>query len=223
MITIAEINNRIIAKGNQLAKDTKDSICDINLHGQESPSPTSSKDVPSRPWMLTGGACIVSGLIGAMTCNEAKWPYVVCALGLASLGVGYTKRNSKNNNLKNSSSTLNIDEEKAFIVEKCNKILDRVKNEWDQFMDSIKSEVQNMIKNSSASDEKKDEYLSYTYYPETLSLSTLNLLDKFDKINLGPNITAKIISKKAEFANEIALEIINTANIQVRTYDNILI
>lgn len=72
MTTIQEINNCIIAKANQLAKETQDSICKISLHGKENPTQTSSQDVPSRPWMLTGGACIATGLIGAMSCDEAK-------------------------------------------------------------------------------------------------------------------------------------------------------
>lgn len=137
--------------------------------------------------------------------------------------MGYTKRNPEKNDIKSNASNLNIDEEKAFVVEKCNRILDSTKIEWDKLMDSVKIEVQNILKTSSISEEKKDEYLSLTYYPETLSLSTLSLLDKFDTINLSSNITSQILSKKAEFANEISLSIINSANTQTQTYNNILL
>lgn len=111
---------------------------------------------------------------------------------------------------------------KNFIIEKCNKILDETKKDWDQFMDSLKSEVQNMIKASSISEEKKDEYLSFTYYPETLSLSTLNLIDKFDTISYDSNFTSQIISEKASFANEIALSISRTINKQIEVYSKII-
>lgn len=231
MTTIQEINNRIIAKGNQLAYETKEAINDITLPGKEVSSLKQSKDVPSRPWLFIGGICLAAGIIGVLSCYsenqdlscDSKWPYYVGvgALGLFALGFGFTKKN--NYNKKSCSSNPNIDEEKNFIIEKCNKILDKTKNDWDQFMDSLKSEVQNMIKSSSISEEKKDEYLSITYYPETLSLSTLNLIDKFDTISYGSNFTSQIISEKASFANEIALSISRTINKQIEVYSKIII
>lgn len=230
MKTIQEINNRIIEKGNQLAYETKKAINDITLSGKEVSSFKQPKDVPSRPWLLTGGICLATGIIGVLSCyskNEdlscdSKWAYYVGigALGLFALGVGFTKKT--NNNKKSYSSNPNIDEEKNFIIEKCNKILDETKKDWDQFMDSLKSEVQNMIKASSISEEKKDEYLSFTYYPETLSLSTLNLIDKFDTISYDSNFTSQIISEKASFANEIALSISRTINKQIEVYSKII-
>lgn len=222
MTTIQEINNRINAKGNQLANGAKKAIYDITLHGKESVSSKPSKDVPSRPWFLVGGIGLATGIIGAMLC-DSKWPYCVGTLGLVAFGVGFTKRNTDNNNTKSYSSNLNIDEEKAFIVEKCNKILDQTKNDWDEFMDSLKSEVQCLIKSSSISEDKKEEYLSFTYYPETLSLSTLSLIDKFDTIFSGSNFVSEIISEKAKFADEIALSISRTIHKQIEVYNKITI
>lgn len=222
MATIKEINNRIIVKGNQLANDAQKAISDITLHGKEISSFKQSKDVPSRPWLLTGGACLAAGIIGVLSC-DSKWPYYVGTLGIVALGVGLTKKYKDNNHKKSYSSNFNIDEEKAFIVEKCNKILDRTKNDWDQFMDSLKSEVQSMIKSSSISEEKKDEYLSFTYYPETLSLSTRNLIDKFDTVINGSDFGSQIISEKVKFANEVSLSIKGTVNKQVEVYNKIII
>ena len=119
-------------------------------------------------------------------------------------------------------SNINLEEEKAFIVNKCNEILDSKKSEWDSFMESIKIEIQDLIKTSNISEEKKEEYLSHTYYPETLSLSTLSLIDKFDTIENGSNVEPQIMSKKYDFANEVALIIIQTANKQVEIYNKIM-
>lgn len=220
MTTIQEINNRIITKGNQLANDTKKVINDITLREKEISSIKQSKDVPSRPWVLTGGVCLATSIIGMISC-DSKWPYYIGTLGLVTLGVGVTKRYTENN--KSYSSNINIDEEKAFIIEKCNDILDKTKNDWDQFMGSLKSEVQNIIKSSSISEEKKDEYLSFTYYPETLSLSTLNLIDKFDTIFNSSNFATQIILEKTKFANDIALSIMRTVNKQTEIYNKITI
>lgn len=169
MAAIKEINNRIFVKGNQLANDVQKAINDITLHGKEISSLKQSKDVPSRPWLLSGGACLAAGIIGVLSC-DSKWPYYVGTFGLLALGVGFTKKYKNDNNKKSYSSNINIDEEKAFIIEKCNRILDKTKSDWDQFMDSLKGEVQSMIKSSSISEEKKDEFLSFTYYPETTTV-----------------------------------------------------
>lgn len=222
MANIKEINNRIFIKGNQLANDVQKAINDITLHGKEISSLKQSKDVPSRPWLLSGGTCLAVGIIGVLSC-DSKWPYYVGTLGLFALSVGFTKRYKNDNNKKSCSSNINIDEEKAFIIEKCNRILDKTKSDWDQFMDSLKDEVQNMIKSSSISEEKKDELLSFTYYPETLSLSTLNLIDKFDTVINGSNIVSQINSEKAKFANEVALSIKGTVNKQIEVYNKIII
>lgn len=223
MVTIEEINNRISVKGNQLVNDVKKAINDITLHGKEiSSSLKQSKDVPSRPWLLTGGACLAAGIIGVLSC-DSKWPYYVGTFGLLALGVGFTKKYNNDNNKKSYSSNINIDEEKAFIIEKCNRILDKTKSDWDQFMDSLKGEVQSMIKSSSISEEKKDEFLSFTYYPETLSLSTLNLIDKFDTVINSSNFASQIISEKAKFANEVAFRIKETVNKQIEVYNKIII
>lgn len=90
-------------------------------------------------------------------------------------------------------------------------------------MDSLKGEVQSMIKSSSISEEKKDEFLSFTYYPETLSLSTLNLIDKFDTVINSSNFASQIISEKAKFANEVAFSIKETVNKQIEVYNKIII
>ncbi len=223
MITLQEINESIIVKGKQLASNTKDAIVNITIHSSTTVSEPHSQDVPSRPWMLTGTACITASIIGAMSCDsETKWPYMIGALGLISLGIGFTKRKSSNStNDKKNYSNVNIDEEKAFIIEKSNNILDSTKKEWDSFMDSIKNDVQSIIKESNIPNEKKDEYLSLTYYPETLPLSTLSLLDKFDTINNMSDVASQLLVKKSDFANEVALKIINTANSQIKTYSKI--
>lgn len=221
MVTLQEINNRIMSKGNQMASDVKNAITGITLHSSlQSETPT-SKDVPSRPWMLTGYTCIAAGVIGTIS-SDSKWPYLIGALGLASLGVGISKKNQKSLSAQNNAvSNSNIEEEKAFIIDKCNKILDSKKSEWDSFMESIKIEVQNLIKASNISDDKKEEYLSFTYYPETLSLSTLSLIDKFDTISNGSNAANQILSKKCEFANEVATSISQTINKQVQVINKI--
>lgn len=230
MITLQEINNCIIAKGNQLANDAQKAISDITLNGKEITSLKQSKDVPSRPWLLTGGACLVIGIGGVLSSYSKngnlscdKWPYYVGALGLLALGVGLKKIYKNDNNEKSYSSNLNIDDEKAFIIEKCNKILDKTKNDWDKFMDSLKSDVQSMIKSSSILEERKDEFLSLTYYPETLSLSTLNLIDKFDTVISDSNFASQIMLEKAKFANEVALSIKEAVNKQIDIYNKIII
>ena len=222
MITLQEINNRIISKGNQMATDVKNAITGIALHGSFQSDVPISKDVPSRPWMLSGYTCIAAGVIGAIS-SDSKWPYLIGALGLVSLGVGFSKKNQQSMSAKsNVLSNINLEEEKAFIVNKCNEILDSKKSEWDSFMESIKIEIQDLIKTSNISEEKKEEYLSHTYYPETLSLSTLSLIDKFDTIENGSNVEPQIMSKKYDFANEVALIIIQTANKQVEIYNKIM-
>ena len=123
----------------------------------------------------------------------------------------------------NAISNFNIEEEKAFIIDKCNNILDSKKSEWDSFMESTKIEIQDLIKTSNISDEKKEEYLSHTYYPETLSLSTLSLIDKFDTIRSSSNVENQIMSKKCDFANEVALIMVQTANRQSEIYNRIIL
>lgn len=222
MNSMQELIDRIIAKSNQMALDAKETICGIPIHVKETTVTTSPKDVPSRPWMITGCACLATSVIGAMSC-ESKWPYFLGALGLASLGIGYTKINPAVASAKGSSLVYqNINDEKAFIIEKCNKILDKKKNEWDTFMDAIKEDVQTIIKQSPLSEDKKEEFLSYTYYPESLSLSTLSLIDKLDAIN-DTSFTSQILAKKSEFADEVAASIVNTSNLQIQMYNKIKI
>ena len=205
-----------------MATDVKNAITGIALHGSFQSDVPISKDVPSRPWMLTGYTCIAAGVIGAIS-SDSKWPYLIGVLGLVSLGVGFSKKNQQSMSAKsNVLSNINLEEEKAFIVDKCNEILDSKKSEWDSFMESIKIEIQDLIKTSNISEEKKEEYLSHTYYPETLSLSTLSLIDKFDTIENGSNVEPQIMSKKYDFANEVALIIIQTANKQVEIYNKIM-
>lgn len=222
MTTIQEINNRIITKGNQLANDTKKAINDVTLHEKEISPLKQSKDVPSRPWLLTGGTCLAIGVIGIIA-NDSKWLYYVGTLGVIALSVGITKKYAEKNKINSYSSNINIDEEKAFIVEQCNKVLDKTKKDWDNFMDLLKSEIQNMIRYSSISEEKKEEYLSFTYYPETLSLSTLNLIDKFETIFNDSEFASQIIREKAKFANEIALDISRAVKKQTEIYNKIKI
>lgn len=223
MIAIQEINNRITSKGNQMASDVKNAITSITLHGSLSSEVTNSKDVPSRPWMLTGYACVAAGVIGAIS-SDSKWPYIIGSLGLVSLGVGLTKKKSQSTSAANNiTSNFNIEEEKAFIIDKCNKILDSKKSEWDSFMESIKIEIQNQIKESNISEEKKEDFLSLTYYPETLPLSTLSLIDKFDTIVNGSNVANQIMSKKYDFANEVAMIMVQTANKQTEIYNRIIL
>lgn len=222
MSTIQEINSRILAKGNQMASEAKDAIIKIALHSVQATVVQTSKDVPSRPWMLTGSACVVAGIMGAMS-SDSKWPYIIGTLGLVSLGVGLSKRNRKKFSAKvHKVSNISFDEEKAFIIDKSNKVLDEIKGEWDSFMESIKKEVQDVVKQSALNDEKKEEFLSFTYYPETLFLSTLPLIDKFNTID-STNVKAQILLKKSEFANEVSKIIIRTVNQQVLRYNAIII
>lgn len=206
-----------------MASDVKNAITGIALHGSFQSDAPISKDVPARPWMLTGYTCLAAGVIGTMS-SDSKWPYLIGALGLVSLGVGYSKK--KQQSLPANSNTysdFNIEEEKAFIIDKCNKILDSTKSEWDSFMESTKNEIQDLIKASNISEEKKEEYLSHTYYPETLSLSTLSLIDKFDTIGSDSNVASQIITKKCDFANEVALIMVKTANKQSEIYNRIIL
>lgn len=223
MITLQEINNRIISKGNQMATDVKNAITGIALHGSFQCDVSISKDVPSRPWMLTGYTCIAAGVVGGIS-SDLKWPYLIGALGLVSLGVGFSKKRQRSMSATNNTiSNFNIEEEKAFIIDKCNNILDSKKSEWDSFMESTKIEIQDLIKTSNISEEKKEEYLSHTYYPETLSLSTLSLIDKFDTIRSSSNVENQIMAKKCDFANEVALIMVQTANRQSEIYNRIIL
>lgn len=221
--TLQEINSQILAEGNKLASVIKDDIINITLHCSGSTNVMTSKDVPSRPWMLTGSALVAAGVIGTMS-TDSKWPYVIGALGLVLLGVGFSKRNLNSSSVNGRNDfKVNLDDEKAFIIEKCNKIIDSKKAEWDNFMDGIKAEIQTLIKKSSVNEEKKEEFLSLTYYPETLSLSALPLIDKFDSIENNYDGINRIMSVKSDFANVLAVNIIQTANRQVQIFNNIIV
>ncbi len=221
MRTIQEINDRIISEGNRMASEVKDAITKITLNVSPQCRASISKDVPSRPWMLTGYTCIAIGVIATIS-NNTAWSYIIGAFGIVSLLIGfYKKKQQKFVCYKKEVSDFNIDNEKAFIIDKCNKILDYKKSEWDAFMESTKTDVQNIIKATTISDEKKDEFLSLTYYPETFSLSTLSLIDKFDTIGNDFDVVNQILIKNGDFANEVALTIIQTANKQVQIYNRI--
>lgn len=221
MKTIEEFNARILNKGNQLASDVCKSIKAISLNvPQLRAGNRPSEDDLSRPWKLSGAALLAVGTIGAIA-SGSKWTYFIGALGLASLYVGITKNNSNQTQREHAYSNVNYDEEKAFIIDKVNTILDATKKEWDQFMDSVKNDLQTTIKTSTLSEEKKEEYLSYSYYPETLPLSTLGLIDKLDSITDSIGFTSQVLDKKEEFAKEVALCIINTASAQIKSYNKI--
>ena len=216
--TIQEIGSMIVAKSNQLATETKSAITKTGINRTPPATVSASKDDPSRPWMLTSGACVLTGVIGAMA-SDSKWPYLIGAMGLVSLGVGYKKRKLQEASYsKQDISDISLDKEKVVIIENCNLILDSAKKEWDSFMDSVKMDIQRAIKQSSLSEEKKDEYIALTYYPETLSLSTLPLIDGLESV--GDSID-NILLKKSDFANEVARNIIHTANRQVEIYNKI--
>lgn len=221
MVTLQDINNRIISKGNQMASETRDAIIGITLHGSFSDETPISKDDPSRPWRLTGYTGIAAGVLGAIM-SDSKLPYLIGTLGLVSLGVGFTKKAQQRlPTTNNAISNYKIEEEKSFIVDKCNKILDSKKKEWDFFMESSRIDIQNIIRSSNISDEIKEEYLSHTYYPEPLALSTLSLIDKFDTIGNHPNVETQIMAKKSDFANEVALIIVQTTYKQTEIYNKI--
>ena len=221
--TVQEINSQILSEGNKLASMIKDDILNITLHCSKPTNVTTSKDVPSRPWMLAGSALVAAGVIGTMS-TDSKWPYLIGALGLVSLGVGFSKRNPNSSSVNRYNDLkINLDDEKAFIIEKCNKIIDSKKAEWDNFMDGIKVEIQSLIKRSSVNEEKKEEFLSLTYYPEALSMSTLPLIDKFDSISNNFDGVDRIMSAKSDFANELAKNIVQTANRQIQIFNKICV
>lgn len=221
MATLQDINTRIIARSNQLADQIKHAIAQISTPGVEKHISAPSKDVPSRPWMITGTTSLIVAGIGAMA-SDSKWPYLVGGLGVVLLGVGFFKRQQiAPTQEKKAISHIDIDEQKAFIIEKCNKLLDATKADWDGFMDTIKEEVQQLIQTSSIAEERKEEFLSFTYYPETLSLSALSLIDKLDAIHTNADFGTQIATIKTVFANEIASSIIKTANAQTNVYNNI--
>ena len=220
MTTIQDINARIHAKGNQMAAAAKAEIVKIATHTTQQTNTQAAKDVPARPWLLTGGACVATSVVGTIF-SDSKWPLLVGAAGLLSFGIGFTKSKQSKSSKANTISNATLDTEKAFIIEKCNALLDAKKAEWDSFMASIKSEVQGLINNASLPEAQKEDFLSQTYYPESLSMSTLSLIDKFDTTSNTPDFTNRMMSKKADFANEVALSIIQTTNAQIQIYSHI--
>jgi hypothetical protein len=77
------------------------------------------------------------------------------------------------------------------------------------------------IQSSNISEDKKNEYMSYTYYPETLDISTLELIDTFDNIAHDKNFSNTFSKAKDSFAEKVAESVIKKVDKQINEYANI--
>ena len=122
---------------------------------------------------------------------------------------------------RNNPNTIDYDFILSCTIEKCNKQLDLAKKEWDNMMDNCKTDIQAFIQSSNISEDKKNEYMSYTYYPETLDISTLELIDTFDNIAHDKNFSNTFSKAKDSFAEKVAESVIKTVDKQINEYANI--
>lgn len=215
MTSIQEINNKIKTEGYKIAENLKQAIKKTDCPLDHTTKTSHSKDVPSRPWLLTGVLGATIGIIGALSNND-KWPYIVGSLGIASIAVGISKQNRGQDK-----NIVDYDSIKSTTIEKCNIQLDITKKEWDCIMNYCKENIQFIIKSSEISEDKKNEYMSYTYYPETLDISTLELIDTFDHIAHDENFRYSFSNAKDLFAEKAAESVMQTVNKQISEYANI--
>lgn len=219
---IDELNETIGAKGRSLANELKNSILQITIPQTSKPvsSTAASEDVPSRPWLLLGGAATIAGL-GGMVAGQKEWPYWVGVCGLASLAMGAYK--STKSSVKTTKPTVNYEEAKDFVISKCSTLIDHCVHQWDQFMQVKKDEVQTLIKQSVLSESQKEEQMFYTYYPNSINLNTRMLIDDLNAIPEDDSFLIRLIQVKQRYALATETAVLETVKKQMEEYSKIKI
>lgn len=219
---IDELNRSIQEKGRSLANELKNSIIQITIPqgSRQANQPTASKDVPSRPWLLLGSAATIASL-GGMMSGEKEWPYWVGACGLVSLGVGvYKWRKTSAVPVK---PTVNYEETKDFVISKCSTLIDHCAHQWDQFMQAKKDEVQSLIRQSTLTENQKEEQMFFTYYPNSINLNTRTLIDDLNAIPEDGSFVVRLMQAKQRYALATEKAVLETINKQIEEYSKIVI
>lgn len=223
-MTIQEINTSIRTKGNELAAEAYHSIMQVHLpHTSSSSKPSSSQDAPWRPWLILGGASAIAGWLGGICTDSSKIStacYTMAAVGSASVVWGYIQKR-KAPGQATVLPSINYEEAKDFIIGKCNLQIDQTKSQWDKYMETQKSIVQNIIQQSSTSAEQREAAMVHTYYPCSISVTTRGLIDSLYSLKKDDTFLSQVELLKSRFAQEVQTAIMRTVNEQIKEYEQI--
>lgn len=180
------------------------------------------KDSPDRPWKLFGMAAIAVSAIKLLVSNSSTvWPYVVGGVGVASVVYGVTvgQKKKKNSSIKEPIDYNQIINEQISAIR---PLLDKMEINWEKYTDSVKSDVQNTINQSSLSEEEKQACLNFTYYVNRINITMSEFIDDLNGIVKDDFFIDKVNSLRLRFAKEVSDYIMNTAKMQIERYNKIL-
>lgn len=180
------------------------------------------KDSPDRPWKLFGMAAIAVSAIKLLVSNSSTvWPYVVGGVGVASVVYGVTvgQKKKKNSSIKEPIDYNQIINEQISAIR---PLLDKMEIDWEKYTDSVKSDVQNTINQSSLSEEEKQACLNFTYYVNRINITMSEFIDDLNGIVKDDFFIDKVNSLRLRFAKEVSDYIMNTAKMQIERYNKIL-
>lgn len=221
---ISEVNAKMEVFAENLEKDLRMKIeaIEVKKSGPSLEQIAKEKDSPDRPWKLFGTAAVaVSAIKLLVSGSSAVWPYVVGGVGVASVVYGITIGQKK----KNSSHIEKPIDYNQVINEQISTIrslLNEKELGWEKYTDSVKSDVQNVINQSSLSEEEKQACLNFTYYVNRINISMSKFIDDLNAITHDSSFIDKVNILRLRFAKEASDNIMNTAKMQIEEYNKII-
>lgn len=233
---IQDVISELKAKGNSISQTLTQNILGLNVaHQDASDAQTESQPKqqiesfvsnPERPWYIAGGVLVATSALGLITSIGLRpLPYLTGAVGLAMLGWGFYTSSDKQTPSKplcNSSSkehaSIDLVKTKLDFLNKIDGFVESAQKDWENYMEGVKSNVQNHIYGSSLSEEEKGNANSYTYDYEKFSLNTLSIQKSFNNSSSIDDVTNAL----KEYANKVASEIKEAVEKQAAKYNKII-
>ena len=218
---ISEINAKMKVFAENLAKDLRMKIEAIQVK-KSMPSLeqiAKEKDSPDRPWK--SAAIAVSAIKLLVSGSSTVWPYVVGGVGVASVVYGITvgQRKKKSSHIEKPIDYNQVINEQISAIR---SLLNEKELAWEKYTDSVKSDVQNAINQSSLSEEEKQTCLNFTYYVNRINISMSKFIDDLNGITHNASFVDKVNILRLRFAKEASDYIMNTAKMQIEEYNKII-
>ena len=90
-------------------------------------------------------------------------------------------------------------------------------------MQAKKDEVQSLIRQSTLTENQKEEQMFFTYYPNSINLNTRTLIDDLNAIPEDGSFVVRLIQAKQRYALATEKAVLETINKQIEEYSKIVI
>ena len=90
-------------------------------------------------------------------------------------------------------------------------------------MQAKKDEVQSLIRQSTLTENQKEEQMFFTYYPNSINLNTRTLIDDLNAIPEDGSFVVRLMQAKQRYALATEKAVLETINKQIEEYSKIVI